>query len=87
MKQKPHLLFTWLDELVRASRLDAVESLIGPDILGWASGFFTKEPHDPSFVSWHQDSPIGGSNRPTRDRMAGALAEPARERLRARHPA
>ena len=56
MKQKPHLLFTWLDELVREDAvLDAVEGVIGPNILCWASGFFTKEAHDPSYVSWHQD--------------------------------
>jgi non-haem Fe2+, alpha-ketoglutarate-dependent halogenase len=56
MKQKPHLLFTWLDELARDDAvLDAVEGVIGPDILCWASGFFTKEAHDPSYVSWHQD--------------------------------
>jgi non-haem Fe2+, alpha-ketoglutarate-dependent halogenase len=56
MKQKPHLLFTWLDDLVREPAvLDAVEGVIGPNILCWASGFFTKEAHDPSYVSWHQD--------------------------------
>jgi non-haem Fe2+, alpha-ketoglutarate-dependent halogenase len=56
MKQKPHLLFTWLDDLVRDDAvLDAVEGVIGPNILCWASGFFTKEAHDPSYVSWHQD--------------------------------
>jgi non-heme Fe2+,alpha-ketoglutarate-dependent halogenase len=56
MKQKPHLLFTWLDGLVRHPKvLDAVEGVIGPNILCWASGFFTKEAHDPSYVSWHQD--------------------------------
>jgi non-haem Fe2+, alpha-ketoglutarate-dependent halogenase len=56
MKQKPHLLFTWLDGLAREDGvLDAVEGVIGPNILCWASGFFTKEAHDPSYVSWHQD--------------------------------
>ncbi|HZA67049.1 MAG TPA: phytanoyl-CoA dioxygenase family protein [Geminicoccaceae bacterium] len=56
MKQKPHLLFIWLDALVRDDAvLDAVEGVIGPNILCWASGFFTKEAHDPSYVSWHQD--------------------------------
>ncbi len=56
MKQKPHLLFTFLDELVRQPAvLDAVEGVLGPNILCWASGFFTKEAHDPSFVTWHQD--------------------------------
>jgi non-heme Fe2+,alpha-ketoglutarate-dependent halogenase len=56
MKQKPHLLFTWLDDLVRNDAvLDAVEGVIGPNVLCWASGFFTKEARDPSYVSWHQD--------------------------------
>ena len=56
MKQKPHLLFTWLDDLAREDAvLDAVEDVVGRNILCWASGFFTKEAHDPSYVSWHQD--------------------------------
>lgn len=51
-----HLLFPWLDDLVRHPRiLDAVEDLIGPDILCWGSIFWTKEAHSASFVSWHQD--------------------------------
>jgi len=55
--QKPHLLVTWLDELARHPRiLDAVEDVIGPNILCWASGFFDKPAHSPGFVSWHQDS-------------------------------
>lgn len=56
LKQKPHLLLTWLDELVRNDAvLDVVEGTIGPNILCWASGFFTKEANDPGYVSWHQD--------------------------------
>jgi hypothetical protein len=54
---KPHLLFTWLDELVRnANILDAVTELIGSDILCWSSSFFTKEARSTAFVSWHQDA-------------------------------
>jgi non-haem Fe2+, alpha-ketoglutarate-dependent halogenase len=61
LRHKPHLLFTWLDRLVRNAKiLDAVESLIGPDILVWGSSFFIKEPRNPSFVSWHQDSTYWG---------------------------
>ncbi len=53
---KPHLLYTWLDEIVRhPSILDPVEDLLGPDILCWASRFFIKDPGDGGFVSWHQD--------------------------------
>jgi non-haem Fe2+, alpha-ketoglutarate-dependent halogenase len=61
MRHKSHLLFTWLDGLIRhPAVLDAVEGVIGPDILCWSSTFFIKEPHDPGFVSWHQDSTYWG---------------------------
>ena len=63
--QKPHLLVTWLDELVRHPRiLDAVEDVIGPNILCWASGFFHKPARNPGFVSWHQDSTYWGLSSP-----------------------
>ena len=35
--------------------LDAVEDVIGPDILCWGGSFFTKEARTEDFVSWHQD--------------------------------
>lgn len=58
---KTHLLFTWVDRLIRDERvLDAVEDLIGPDILCWTTNFFIKEPGSPGFVSWHQDSVYWG---------------------------
>src|SRR4051812_24025447 len=61
LRHKTHLLFTWLDQLIRNDAiLDAVEDLIGPNILAWGSTFFIKEPHDPGFVSWHQDSTYWG---------------------------
>lgn len=61
MRHKSHLLFTWLDRLIRhPGILDAVEGVIGPDILCWSSSFFIKEAHDPGFVSWHQDSTYWG---------------------------
>ena len=57
----PHLLFTWVDELIRHSGiLDAVESVIGRNILVRGSSFFIKEPHDLRFVSWHQDATYWG---------------------------
>ena len=59
--EKPHILFPWLSDLVRHPRiLDAVESVLGPNILCWASGFFAKSPSDGSFISWHQDSTYWG---------------------------
>jgi non-heme Fe2+,alpha-ketoglutarate-dependent halogenase len=58
---KPHLLLTWVDGLVRhPAILDAVEDIVGPDILCWSSRFFLKNPHDGGFVSWHQDLPYWG---------------------------
>jgi non-haem Fe2+, alpha-ketoglutarate-dependent halogenase len=61
MRHKSHLLFTWLDGLIRhPGILDAVEGVIGPDILCWSSTFFIKEARDPGFVSWHQDSTYWG---------------------------
>ena len=55
-RNKSHLLFKWVDDLMRHNTiLDAVEDLIGPDILCWNSLFWTKEARSESFVSWHQD--------------------------------
>ena len=60
-KIKAHLPFPWLTDLIRNPvMLDAVEDLIGPDILCWGSSFFTKKARDPRFVSWHQDSTYYG---------------------------
>lgn len=60
-RHKTHLLFTWADELVHHPRiLDAVESVLGPDILCWTTNFFIKEASNPGFVSWHQDSTYWG---------------------------
>ena len=58
---KSHLLFKWLDDLIRDSRiLDPVEQLIGPDILCWNTIFWIKDAGSRSFVSWHQDSRYWG---------------------------
>jgi hypothetical protein len=61
VRSKSHLLFTWMDELVRHPKvLDAVESLIGPDILVYHLTSWLKEPNEPSHVSWHQDGTYFG---------------------------
>ena len=65
VRYKPHILFPWLNNLIRTSSiLDAVEDLIGPNILCWATSFFNKDGHDPSYVSWHQDSTYWGLSAP-----------------------
>jgi non-haem Fe2+, alpha-ketoglutarate-dependent halogenase len=61
LRHKTHLVFTWLNDLIRhPDILDAVEDIIGPDILCWGTSFFIKEPRNPSYVSWHQDSTYWG---------------------------
>lgn len=65
LNMKPHLVFPWLDAIVRDARvLDAVESILGPDLLCFSSGFFNKGPGDGTFVSWHQDATYWGLAAP-----------------------
>lgn len=62
---KAHLPFPFLCDLVSHPKLlDAVEDLIGPNILCWGSSFFQKEADDKTFVSWHQDSTYYGLEPP-----------------------
>jgi non-heme Fe2+,alpha-ketoglutarate-dependent halogenase len=61
VRSKSHMLFTWMDELVRHPKvLDAVESVIGPNILIYHLTSWLKEPNEPSHVSWHQDGTYFG---------------------------
>lgn len=60
-RAKSYLLFDWVHEMVtHANVLDAVENVIGPDILVFYSSAWIKEPSGPGFVSWHQDSTYFG---------------------------
>ena len=55
-RNKAHLLFKWVDDIIRDPRvLDPIEELIGPNILCWNTIFWIKEPGSASWVSWHQD--------------------------------
>jgi ectoine hydroxylase-related dioxygenase (phytanoyl-CoA dioxygenase family) len=54
--QKLHLVTPWLADIVRTPTiLDAIENLIGPNLLCWSSTLFVKAPDGKSFVSRHQD--------------------------------
>jgi len=56
LASKAHLVFTWAAELVRNPVvLDAVEDLIGPDILLYNLTIWSKRAHDETYVNWHQD--------------------------------
>ena len=60
-RTKPHLILSWVDELMRHTMiLDSIEKIMGPNILCWNSWFWIKEPYSRSFVSWHQDSNYWG---------------------------
>ena len=55
-KSKSYLLYGWADALVHHPRvLDAVEDVIGPDILVYHSTMWIKEARTPAHVRWHQD--------------------------------
>lgn len=65
MNQKPHLILPWAHAIVTHPRvLDAVESVLGPDILCWGSQFFMKGAGDAAYVSWHQDGTYWGLSSP-----------------------
>lgn len=51
-----HMHLPWAYELVtHTGMLDAVERVIGPNIVVWSCSLFAKRAHNPSWVSWHQD--------------------------------
>ena len=53
---KPYLVFSSAREIaLDPVLLDAVEDILGPDILLWNSGYVIKEAQDRHHVSWHQD--------------------------------
>src|SRR5436305_11111228 len=65
LRHKSHLLFPWLNDVVRNTRIvDAIEDLYGPNLLCWTTNFFIKEANNPAYVSWHQDSTYWGLNKP-----------------------
>jgi len=56
-KSKPYLLFDWADAIVHHPNvLDAVEDVIGPNILIYHTTTWIKEPGQPAYVLWHQDA-------------------------------
>jgi phytanoyl-CoA dioxygenase PhyH len=58
---KPHLLFTWVDEIVHhPGILDAVEDLLGPDLRLFHLSVWPKNAGDGAYVSWHQDATYFG---------------------------
>ena len=55
-RSKSHLLFDWADAIVHHPNvLDAVEDLLGPDLLCYHLTMHIKEPRSEAIIIWHQD--------------------------------
>ena len=55
-RHKPYLLMKSAAEIAcNPAILDAVEDLLGPDILLWDEDYVIKVPRNKKYVSWHQD--------------------------------
>ncbi len=62
---QPHLHYRWAYELAtHPDVLDAVEDILGPDLLIHSSTTFNKAPRDATYVSWHQDGHYWGLSEP-----------------------
>lgn len=60
-KMRTYLLYPWAYELAtHPAVLDAVQSLLGPNILLLHSTLFIKEPQTTQVAAWHQDSTYFG---------------------------
>src|SRR5919204_2269752 len=60
-RSRTHVLLAWVHGLVRhPAILDAVEDLIGPNILVYTSTWFIKEPDSTAIAAWHQDATYFG---------------------------
>lgn len=65
LKNKSHLVSRSLWDLVHTPAiLDAVEDVVGPDLLVWGASFFNKAGGAPDYVSWHQDATYWGLEPP-----------------------
>lgn len=51
------LRYRWVYDLATRNQvLDHAEQILGPDIVLWATVFWYKEPHNSSYIPWHQDA-------------------------------
>ena len=71
-----HTFLNWAYRIVSRPRvLDAVESLLGPDLLVWSTRWFSKMPGEKAYVSWHQDAGYWGLRPPKVTSAWVALSE------------
>jgi hypothetical protein len=56
LRSYPDRLLPSFDRMIRHPRIvDAVSSILGPDLMVWSAAMFTKEANSKNIVSWHQD--------------------------------
>lgn len=73
-----------VSEVARAAALDprivdAVESILGPDLMIWGAEYFIKEPRTTKIVSWHQDLTYWGMDGTDHEVTAWLALSPATE--------
>ncbi len=60
-----HTFLGWVYRMIaHPNVLDAVESVLGPNLLVRDSGWFVKMPGDKKYISWHQDATYWGLHPP-----------------------
>ena len=70
---KPYLIFRSAYEIATHPKLlDAIESVLGPDILLWDCSYVIKEPESEGYVSWHQDLTYWGLKMQSDDDLVTA---------------
>lgn len=61
-----HIFLPWVYEMVTHPRVvDAVETILGPNLLIWNTRWFAKMPGDKTYISWHQDATYWGLHPPS----------------------
>jgi len=56
LRTSPHIVMPFASDMaLDAAVLDAVEGILGPDLMIWGADFFIKEADTTKIVSWHQD--------------------------------
>ena len=66
LSYKANLVFRWVDDIVHEPRLlDAVEDLLGPDLLLWSCSLLIKPPRSRGRYTWHQDATYWGMDPPS----------------------
>lgn len=69
-----HVVIPLMAEIARKPTvLDAVQSILGPDLLVWSCELFIKEPNTSKIVSWHQDLTYWGMGE-TDDQLTAWIA-------------